>query len=196
MNPLQKTIRTFLGIDLPLTVKKALGDTQVRFKALKLHASWVKPENIHLTLKFLGDVSPQQISLVKEELLQALEPVFPFQASLGPTGVFPNINRPRTLWVGLEDPEGRLSDLHQRVEETLQNLGFPGEKRPFSPHLTLARIKSPKNKGLLRDSLESLPKPPLLKFDISSVKLYKSELTPKGSIYTVLEELKLGPASD
>jgi len=196
MDLTRQTIRAFLGVSLPSPITQALEDIQRRLKVLKLHASWVRPGNIHLTLKFLGDISPQQISPIKTELSRFLTPVSPFQVTLGPPGVFPDFNRPRTLWVGLEDPEGHLLNLHQQVEEALQNQGFPGEKRPFSPHLTLARIKSPKNKGLSQDSLESLPRPPLLKFDISSVKLYKSELTPKGSIYTVLEELKLGPASD
>ncbi|NIQ02969.1 MAG: RNA 2',3'-cyclic phosphodiesterase [Nitrospinaceae bacterium] len=186
-------IRTFIAIDVPPKVLEAITDVQNRFKSLGLHASWVRPGNIHLTLKFLGDIDPSQVPGIKDSLAPALSRLAPCQLALDGVGVFPDFKRPRVLWLGLRDEQGNLKALHTALEEVLEKLGFPAEHRRFSPHLTLARIKSPKGKKELRRELERLndqgidPNP----FQADSVKWYKSQLTPKGSIYTVLEHFNL-----
>lgn len=188
-------LRTFIAIDVPPAVLDTITRIQRRFKSLGLHASWVKPGNIHLTLKFLGDTDPGRIPGIQKKLTETLAPCVPFRLSLDSAGVFPNTKSPRILWVGLKDEKGALETLQAGIEKSLEGLGFPMEQRPFSPHLTLARIKSPKGKEELKDELDALnqegigPHP----FDVGGLQLYESQLTPKGSIYTVLANFKLNP---
>jgi len=194
-------LRTFIAIDIPPSVVKAITVIQNRFKSLGLHASWVRPGNIHLTLKFLGDIDPNQVPGIRDKITVALAPLAPIEVSLDRVGVFPDLKRPRVLWVGLKDEKGALETLHFGIEQALASAGFPADLRPFSPHLTLARIKSPKGiKSLrgtkeLQNELDALlsegiaPTP----FYAGSIQLYESQLTPKGSIYTVLANFKLNP---
>ena len=194
-------MRTFIAIDVPPLVLDTITRIQSRFKSLGLHASWVKPGNIHLTLKFLGDTDPDRVPGIQIKITEALASFSPFRLSLEQAGVFPDARRPRVLWLGLKDEEGTLQTLQSGIEKALESAGFPADPRPFSAHLTLARIKSPmgikspRGKKKLQDELEALnqegidPHP----FDAGEVKLYESQLTPKGSIYTVLANFKLNP---
>ena len=137
-------LRTFIAIDVPPAVLDTITRIQNRFKPLGLHASWVKPGNIHLTLKFLGDTDPDRIPGIQNKLTETLAPFAPFRLSLNSVGVFPDTKNPRVLWLGLKDDEEKLKILQAAVEKASASVGFPREQRPFSPHLTLARIKSPK----------------------------------------------------
>lgn len=194
-------LRTFIAIDVPPAVLDTIIRIQNRFKSLGLHASWVNPGNIHLTLKFLGETDPDRIPGIQNKLTETLAPIAPFRLSLDSAGVFPDTKHPRVLWVGLKDEEGTLEILQTAIEKTLGNAGFPIEQRPFSPHLTLARIKSPKGiksprgKKGLKDELDAVNQEGIgpLPFDVAGVHLYESQLTPKGSIYTVLANFKLNP---
>jgi len=169
-----------------------MAEAQRRFLPLDLKASWVRPDKIHLTLKFLGDIDSKQVPELSGALVRALEGLPAFPVSLGPLGVFPPNGSPRVLWIGLEDPEKRLGPLKNRVDEALEPLGFPPEKRPFAPHLTLARIRSSKGAGRLRDHLRTLKPLPPVTFQVDRVVLYRSELTPQGSVYTGLAQVPLG----
>jgi 2'-5' RNA ligase len=194
-------LRTFIAIDVPSAVLDTIIRIQHRFKSLGLHASWVKPGNIHLTLKFLGNTDPDRIPGIQNKLTETLALFTPFQLSLGSAGVFPNTKSPRVLWIGLKDEKESLSPLQANIENALEGFGFPKEQRPFSPHLTLARtkspvgMKSPKGKKELKDELDAVnqegidPHP----FEVDEIHLYESQLTPKGSIYTVLANFKLNP---
>ncbi len=188
-------LRTFIAIDVPPAVLDTIIRIQSRFKSLGLHASWVKPGNIHLTLKFLGETDPDRISGIQNRLTETLASFAPFRLSLGTVGVFPDTKNPRVLWVGLKDEQGTLKSLQTAIEQTLESVGFPIDQRPFAPHMTLARIKSPKGKKELKDELDAVnregidPHP----FDAGEIHLYESQLTPKGSIYTVLANFKLNP---
>jgi len=188
-------LRTFIAIDVPSAVFDTIIRIQHRFKSLGLHASWVKPGNIHLTLKFLGNTDPDRIPGIQKKLTETLALSAPFQLSLDSAGVFPNTKNPRILWIGLKDEEDALNPLQANIENALESIGFPKEQKPFSPHLTLARIKSPKGKKELNDELDAVnqegidPHP----FEVGEIHLYESQLTPKGSIYTVLANFKLNP---
>jgi len=188
-------LRTFIALDIPSSVLKTITDIQNRFKSLGLHASWVRPGNIHLTLRFLGDIDPGQVPGIRDKITEALASCPPFRLSLERAGVFPDLKRPRVLWVGLKDEEETLQTLQTGIEKALENAGFPADPRPFSPHLTLARIKSPRGKKELKNQLDALnsegidPNP----FQVGAVHLYESQLTPKGSIYSVLANFKLNP---
>jgi len=200
-------LRTFIAIDVPPAVLDTITRIQNRFKSLGVYASWVKPGNIHLTLKFLGDTDPDRIPGIQAKLTETLAPFAPFRLSLNSAGVFPNTKSPRVLWVGLKDEEGTLETLQTAIEQALESVGFPLEQRPFSPHLTLARIKSPwgikspkgikspQGKKELKDELDAVNQEGIGShpFDVGEIKLYESQLTPKGSIYTVLANFKLNP---
>jgi 2'-5' RNA ligase len=184
-----QAIRAFIAIDIPSHIRRIIGNAQSGFKILGLDAKWVASENIHLTLKFLGAIDSTQVSLVGEVLRKSLSHLPRFRVSLGEVGAFPNTSRPRILWIGLEAPGRIIESLQQVVEEEMFRLGFPRENKSFLPHLTLARIKSNKN----TDRLETVAfaKPEAEPFTVESVKLYQSQLTPKGSIYTILQEFPL-----
>ena len=184
-------LRTFIAIDVPPATLKTIAEIQNRFKPLDLHASWVVPANMHLTLKFLGEIGPGKVSEIRDVLPHRLSTLPGFQVALGSVGVFPNLNRPRVLWIGLKDQAGELESLQSITEDALFDLGFSKETRPFAPHLTLGRIKSIRDKTRLRDELESIREIEPRTFEVKSIKLYKSQLTPKGSLYTVLEEFNL-----
>ncbi len=184
-------LRTFIAIDVPPFALKTIAEIQNRFKSLDLHASWVVPAHIHLTLKFLGEIDPGRVSEIRDILPHKLSTLPRFQVALSDVGVFPNLSRPRVLWVGLKDQTGELESLQSITENALCGLGFPKETRPFAPHLTLGRIKSIQDKTRLRAELESIREIEPRTFEVKSIKLYKSQLTPKGSLYTVLEEFNL-----
>lgn len=184
-------IRTFIAIDIPPWVKTEITDIQNRFKSLNLNVSWVRPANIHLTLKFLGEIDPQRVPLIKTTMTPAFNPLPKFSLSLEGLGVYPDLKRPKVLWVGLQDSQGALETLREKTEDVLSSLDFPKEARKFSPHLTLGRIKSFKGTALLKKTLQEAPQIESNPFEVSSVTFYQSQLTPKGSIYTALDEFFL-----
>lgn len=188
-------LRTFIAINVPPAVLDTITRIQNRFKSLGLHASWVKPGNIHLTLKFLGDTDPDRIPGIQYTLTETLASYTRFQLLLDSVGVFPDTKNPRVLWLGLKDEEGALKTLQTDIEKALESIGFPKEQQPFSPHVTLARIKSPKGKKKLKEELDAVNPKGISThpFDVGEIHLYESQLTPKGSIYTLLANFKLNP---
>ncbi len=184
-------MRLFLAIDIPNSAREKIIEIQNHFRTLNLDATWVKPANIHLTIKFLGDTDPALIPRIKNSMSAIANATPPFQTLLGNVGVFPNLKRPRVLWVGLEDQEGHLARLQKHMEKAMTALGFAPDNKASVHHLTLARMKSTKGKERLKEKVESHPQIEGEPFDVSSVKLIKSQLAPQGSVYTVLEEFVL-----
>ncbi len=184
-------IRCFIAIPLPKEIQAHLSQFQNYFKTLNIHARWVPPENIHLTLKFLGDIESSSITQIRKNLNSIIKNLKKFEVLLSEPGVFPNYSRPRVFWVGLEDPEDQLQQLNQSIEKTLEEIGFPKEKKQFSPHLTLARIKSSKNVDRFLEEVKTFKLTPLKTFEISKINLYRSKLTRQGPVYTVLEKFCL-----
>ena len=191
-------VRLFLAIDIPPRAREIITALQNRFKPLGFNASWVVPENVHLTLQFLGEAPPEQIPDIHQGVSAAVTPVPQFMATLKKIGVFPKLKKPpRILWVGMEAPKNRLTVLQKNIEKQMEEIGFPKEKRNFIPHLTLARIRqgqSGKRAKLerLKREIESSPEIEMEPFKIDAVRLIKSQLTHMGSIYTVLKEFPLG----
>lgn len=183
-----RDLRLFLAIDVPNSVRKKITEAQSFYKTLNLDAAWVKPANMHLTVKFLGDTLVDLIPAIKDRMAEIANSVPPFLMTLDKMGVFPNVSRPRVLWIGLEDREDHLGSLKIMVEKQMASLGFPPDKQKPVHHLTLGRIKSSKNREGLKKALQSAQRIEMDPFEISSIQLIKSELTPKGSIYTVQEE--------
>lgn len=185
-----RTIRAFIAVDIPPVVREQIAELQDGFKSLELDVAWVKPANFHLTLKFLGNINPDRISEINEILNAKLALTPGFMTTVGAVGMFPSLDRPRVLWVGLESQA--LVALQNNIDSCLVQAGFEPEPKKFSAHLTLGRIKSSKGKNILQQTLKTMQKPDIAPFTVSSVKLYESLLTAKGSIYTLLEEFKLG----
>jgi 2'-5' RNA ligase len=171
-------MRAFIAIDLPENIRATLAQRQAAFRAACPEARWTRPEGIHLTLKFLGEISEKQTGQVNEALC-ALGPVEKFSIEVKGFGFFPDARRPRVFWAGLEAPPD-LEELAKKVEAAMSKLGFPVEGRPLTPHLTLARFKIPRP----QPALQALLEPPLLgRFEVSDFYLFESKLAPQGAEY-------------
>ena len=174
-------MRAFIAIDLPESIQAALGQQQATFRAACPGARWTRSEGIHLTLKFLGEITEAQVQQVSEALA-GFEPFEKFSIEVKGFGCFPDARRPRVFWTGLEAPPD-LGQLAERVEAAMESLGFPRENRPFSPHLTLARFKAPRDQPALQALLERQGAISLGRFEVSELFLFESKLSPHGAEY-------------
>ena len=187
-------IRSFVAIELEAAVHIGLAQFQQRLKErVELPVRWVRPEGIHLTLKFLGDVDAGAMRRIEEALAGATVTVRPFSISLGNVGGFPSLKRPRVLWVGLAGELDALVELQRRVETEMKAVGFPAEGRGFQPHLTLGRVRQegPPKGGLDASRLEGLETPPGPEQIVERVSLMRSDLKPAGAVYTRLAAFPL-----
>ncbi len=183
----ERTIRAFLAIEPPAEVRAVIGRIQGRLQRLiRGELKWVRPEAIHLTLKFFGDISASAVGQIAAVVGPAAAAEAPFSFTVGAAGVFPDRRRPRILWLGMEGDVARLVDFQRRLDGALGRIGFPVEERPFSPHLTLARIKSSRGLTGLERALEKGEEQTAGAFTASGVGLIRSELTPRGAVYTKL----------
>ncbi|MBN2462691.1 MAG: RNA 2',3'-cyclic phosphodiesterase [Dehalococcoidia bacterium] len=188
-------IRSFIAIELPEEVKAGLRRLQTELK-LPQHSfvKWVATGSIHLTLKFLGNISASKVADITSVMEQASQGVSPFQLEVTEVGAFPNLRQPRVLWVGIKGEVDKLVGWQQRIDKGLLPLGFARETRPFTPHLTLARLREGVSPGDRRDFGEMVAKTPAelsYKFNVTSLSLMKSQLLPGGAVYSRLAEVKL-----
>lgn len=191
------TLRTFIAIELDQELQQRLADLQSRLRreVPPQAVRWVRSEAIHLTLKFLGDTDEGQVEEVKEALARAAQAVSPFQFTVGGVGCFPNTRRPRVVWVGLHEPTGALRRLRDAVEAQVAPLGFPTERRPFSPHLTLGRVHRHASSSDVRALGEIIAASAVGDIDemqVGEVCYIKSDLRPSGAVYTALSRAPLG----
>jgi 2'-5' RNA ligase len=186
---MSKTIRTFIAIEIPKTVISKIRELQDVIKAYGFKIRWVRAENIHLTLKFLGDI---EINEIAKAVSKAAEKYSPISLKAKGIGVFPGIKRPRVLWVGLSGQLEALVKLQQTLDENLIALGFSREERPFKGHLTMGRIKDKIDVKKLGDALMAFRRFESETFTADQIILYKSELTPSGAVYTGLASALLG----
>jgi 2'-5' RNA ligase len=191
------TLRTFIAIELDEQCKSSLSRLRQRLGEQMPPRSlrWVPPEGIHLTLKFLGDTPLEKVDAVKLALAQAAAQVAPFTFVVGGLGCFPNSRQPRVVWVGLQEPTGALAGLQKAVEDRVAPLGFPTEKRPFSPHLTLGRVQRYASRSEVRqigEVAEASTVGTIAEVAVTAVFYIKSDLRPSGAVYTALFEAKLG----
>jgi len=183
-------MRTFIAIELPSQFTSQIDQLQQALRQTKADVSWVKPQNVHITLKFLGEVNEEKIEEVYRATEKSVAGVTNFQVSLKGLGGFPNMKRPRVIWVGLEKGKEVLAQLGPKVEEGFSKIGFPKENRPFTPHLTIGRVKSPKNLELLASEIGKTSFK-TEEFVVKEVVVMKSTLHPAGSIYTPLKKVLL-----
>ena len=191
-----KQIRTFIAIELDETISAALTDLQEQLKAEVPRGAvrWVRPEGIHLTLKFLGDVPADRIEDIKRVLIQACAGSPAFSFSVGELGCFPNPRRPRVIWVGVQEESGSLKRLQKAVEDGMAKLGFAPEGRRFHAHLTLGRTQRRASSGDVRRLGQLVSETDigeLGQMEVRAVSLIKSDLRPTGAVYTQLAETRL-----
>jgi 2'-5' RNA ligase len=189
-------LRCFVAIELEEDIRRAIDQTQALLKGAPAgkHCRWVRPEGIHLTLKFLGDVPENRIDSIAEAIREAAADHERFHISFASLGCFPNARLPRVTWIGVEDPSGTLQRLQRDVEARLSELGYPPERRAFHPHLTLARTKkvSRQEQAALGELVQRTRIDQLGEMEVREISLMRSELRPSGSVYTQLAVAHLG----
>jgi 2'-5' RNA ligase len=189
-------IRAFIAIELPLELKAELTKLQNKLRSASGNsARWVEPNGIHLTLKFLGNVRRGQIDDVTKAIEEAANGTPAFSIRVNESGCFPDAHRPQVVWVGLAGDLKTLDELVKKLEAALTRLGFKPENRPFTPHLTLARVRdtaTPVERQALGEAVGRLPVEIATTIEASEICLMRSELTPMGAIYTRLAGVKLG----
>ena len=182
-------LRLFIAVEIPDEIRQNIYKETLHFrKQIDFLVRWVPVENMHLTLKFLGDVAPSNVEFLKQMIRSEAEAVPCFSLPLTGLGAFPTIRRPRVIFIGIQSPAA-LDALQHGIEAGCRRLGYDSEERPFSAHLTLGRVKQ--NVGAadqqkIRRALESTQVDLLGTARVDSVHLYKSELHPSGSVYTRL----------
>lgn len=187
-------LRCFVAIELPEPVRRVLREHALARIPSGSGVRVSKDAQLHLTLKFLGDVEPDLLPDVERAVVAASAAVEPFELILGQPGCFPGEARPRVLWVGLTDAGGGCQRWLAAAEPLLADLGIEPERRPFAPHVTLGRTKDDHPDGVrtVQRVVRVVKLPPGKPFRAEEVVLYRSELGPDGSRYSVLRRARLG----
>ncbi len=183
-------MRLFIAVELDEAIRARLGAAQERLRAAQCSVKWVKPELMHLTLRFLGEVEEPRVPQIEEAMASAAAGIAPFEVTVAGLGAFPEHGAPRVLWAGIRD-NGSLATLNRRLEEGARRLGFEPEERPFSPHLTIGRVKDPRGANALRSPLDAAAAREFGSCTIAELLLVQSVLSPSGPTYTPLRRRPL-----
>jgi len=181
-------IRTFIAVDISQDIKMDLDRLISGFRHESKAIRWVRAQNLHLTLRFLGDIPEETIPSLAESLKSNLRGFGSFDLALSGLGGFPNMNKPRVIWVGSDDPKNKLGDLASKVESGCGEAGFGKGDKKFSAHLTIGRVKFPQGIENILDKIENTnfaTKP----FNVGEILIYKSVLSAAGPTYTKLETI-------
>jgi len=184
-------LRLFIAIDIPEHVKKEIGELLGILKKHDADVKWIPPENIHLTLKFLGTTPDSLVGKIREALLPLVSSYEPFYITIQSTGVFPSSKYPRIIWIGIIDSD-TLIEVRNGIESAMSLLGFQREDKKFHPHLTVGRVRGQKGMISLMQELDHSHDKQFGHFRVDQVKLMKSELKPKGAEYNCLHAIPLG----
>jgi 2'-5' RNA ligase len=185
-------MRTFIAIKLPQNIRTGLSNIQDELKQTGADVKWVKPDNIHLTLKFLGEIDDSLAEKIKSVISAAAQQTPSFNLSLSQLGAFPKIQFPRVIWIGVNNDQPVIK-MAKDLEQELIKIGIPTESRAFNSHITLGRVRSAQNRRALSEKLETLNKPSSSQpeFTVSGITLFKSTLTPQGPIYEAISDSPL-----
>jgi len=188
-------IRSFIAIELPDELKAKLGQLEAQLKSgQQLRVKWVDPSSIHLTLKFLGNISVSRVGEIAKAMEVAAQGVPPFELEVKGLGAFPNLKRIQVFWIGVGGEADKLGQLQQRIESNLARLGFTPESRPFTGHITLARMRDQASSDERQRFGQLITQ---TRFDIDyvfpveAVSLMRSQLTREGAIYSRLSQVRL-----
>jgi 2'-5' RNA ligase len=178
-------IRSFLAFELSAEMRSTVNGVYENVRNSRLEVRWVRPQGIHITVVFMGDVREEDIAPIGNEVSKVCSEFAPFQASLKGMGCFPNSRNPRVIWIGLEGEIERMSNFREDLQRRLVPFGVKAEKRGFNPHLTLGRFKKPSRDeselGELIHKHKDLTSPGC---SLHELVLFKSDLKPGGAIYT------------
>jgi len=188
-------VRSFIAIELPDGLKQELSQLQAKLKAGKQPGvKWVDPYGIHLTLKFLGNIALNRTGEITRVIEEAAKGTAPFHLKVKQLGVFPNLRRVQVVWVGISGEVDKLGQLQQHIESGLARLGFTPESRPFTPHLTLARVRdqaSLDEQQRLGQLIASTSFESAHSIEVDAINLMKSQLTREGAIYSRISSVGL-----
>jgi RNA 2',3'-cyclic 3'-phosphodiesterase len=185
-------IRAFLAIDLPASLRPILFRAQEELKKSGADVKWVPVGNIHITLKFFGNITEAQVADLSEAVTALAAGQKPLSLTVKAAGAFPSPKSPRVVWLGVGGDLDLIRNFHRRLDAAFATLGFPPEGRPFAPHLTLGRVKSPSGRAALTRCLVQLPPPDAAPFQVNEVVLFRSNLSPQGATYLPLKVIPLG----
>ena len=187
-------MRVFCAIEIPEQVRARVLQHIDRLRACvpDAKASWSREANIHLTLKFLGEIPDSAVIKLSNSASRAVSGLTPFALQLKQTGVFPNQRQPRVMWLGISDPSGKLHELNRRLEDEAAKEGFARDGRPFHPHLTVARLRQPQDARTLATAHQQLDFEPV-EIPVSELLVIRSELSSAGSKYTTISIHPLVP---
>ena len=188
---MNRPIRCFIAIEIPEPIQNQLAQIQGRLQKQIQKASWVKPGNIHLTLKFLGDVDPDDLESIGEAIEEATSHHRSFSLHLGGVGAFPNLARPRVIWAGVKVGAERVSALAQDINVGLSHCGFPLDTKRFNPHLTIARLKERIDLRPYTNQYRQYDRIDGAEMTVDTISLVQSQLHPQGAIYSNLQSYLL-----
>ena len=182
-------IRSFLAIEIDSLIIKKIEEILESLCPSPGDVKWVKPENIHLTLKFFGNIEEADVERIGSQIETVVSKEKPFFLRVRGMGAFPNSHSPKVIWWGIKEDGKKLESIHRKVEEKLEKIGFKSEKRPFSPHLTTGRVRSSRGRKELSEAIKTFSEKDLGSFEVNSLVLFKSGLTPRGAIYSKLKTI-------
>ncbi|MCX7816348.1 MAG: RNA 2',3'-cyclic phosphodiesterase [Syntrophales bacterium] len=189
----ESLIRAFLAIEPPEEIQRALSIFEEQLKkTLKYSITWVRKENIHLTLKFFGTVHRDTLKSLSTSIRTVCTASPTFIISVEGLGAFPDLKRPRVLWVGTSGDVDTLKNLQSKLEHVFQSLGFKNEERDFRGHLTLGRLKKPQPIPELMELVKTQKHARFGEFKVDKLILFQSNLTPSGAVYTKLDSFPFG----
>jgi len=184
-------LRCFIAIELSEELKSSIDGYIDKLKSTGADVKWVSAKNLHLTLKFLGSTPEELLTEINKKLSSIAKLHDRFTCRIFEAGVFPNIKQPRVIWLGIKD-SAEMIKLQRDIDEAMAEFGFEKEGREFNPHLTIGRVRSPKNKDILMKELATLKDADFGKIEVKNITLMKSELKPGGAEYFRLSEILLG----
>jgi 2'-5' RNA ligase len=186
-----RSIRTFIAVETSAAVRAKAVELIGLLGSVRVDVKWVETHNLHLTLQFLGDVPESEIAAVCSAVERGAGEVGPFELEIRGAGAFPNLGKPRTIWLGAKEGSEQMADLHDHVALALADLGFQDEERRFQTHLTIGRVRSPKNVSLLSPLLRQHAEFSVGTFSVDKVIVFSSHLERGGPIYEKLSTAKL-----
>lgn len=184
-------MRVFIAAEIPGDKKNEISKLQNELKLTGADVRWVRPESMHITLKFLGEITEEILSGIKDKVAGSLKGLMPFEIFMQSLGVFPKKESPKVLWLGITDGSQELSDLTRRIEEALIPLGFEKEDRPFRPHLTIGRVRTASYLQRLIKKMDELKDSSLGRIPVHRVLIMESHLSSHGAEYECKAEVAL-----
>jgi 2'-5' RNA ligase len=185
-------MRLFLAIPIEKQILDTLGGVVEKLMESRAPVRWVRPEGMHLTLKFLGETDKDSVEPLVEAITGTTRSIMPFPISVTGAGAYPNLRGPRVLWAGVVENSGTLKRLVKNVEEETEKLGWERERRAFSPHITIGRVKGNMNIARLTTSVKEIKNDHWGDQEVGELVLYSSELKPGGAVYERIHVFQLG----